>query len=110
MLADDPVDRDGVFGFRHDKGPSQMATGQRAADPASIGNLLNGFRITKRGLNDETIETLQYIQKVNLIFHGIEWLHMAMNTLINQPCKFLLILCTQGFYLSHCAKIPDTRR
>ncbi len=84
MLADNPVDRDWVFGFRHDKGPSQMANGQRVVNPVSIGNLLSDFWIAKRRLNDKTIETLQYAQKVNLIFHGIEWPHVAMNTLIKQ--------------------------
>ena len=55
ILADNPVDQDWVFGFRHDKGPSQMANGQRVVNPVSIGNLLSDFWIAKRGLNGETI-------------------------------------------------------
>ena len=85
ILADEPVQRDWVFGFRHDHGQSQMANGQRVSDPVSIGNLLSDFWIAKRKLKGETIETLQYAQKVNLIFHNIEWPHVSMNTLIKQP-------------------------
>lgn len=84
ILADEPVDSDWVFGFRHDHGQSQMASGQRVCDPVSIGNLLSDFWIAKRILNGETIETLQYAQKVNLIFHNMEWPHVSMNTLIKQ--------------------------
>ena len=85
ILADNPEGPDWVFGFRHDEGPSQMANGQRVVNPVSIGNLLSDFWIAKRSLNGETIDTLQYAQKVNLIFHGIEWPHVAMNTLVKQP-------------------------
>ena len=84
ILADEPIDQDWVFGFRHDQGQSQMASGQRVADPVSIGNLLSDFWIAKRNVNGETIETLQYAQKVNLIFHNMEWPHVSMNTLIKQ--------------------------
>jgi hypothetical protein len=84
VLADDPVDVDWVFEFRHDRSPSQMAHGQRVVNPVSIGNLLSDFWIAKRERNDETIDILQYAQKVNLIFHGIEWPHVALNTLVKQ--------------------------
>ena len=85
VLADGPVDQDWVFGFRHDHGQSQMANGQRVSDPVNIGNLLSDFWMAKRTLKGQTIETLQYAQKVNLIFHNIEWPHVSMNTLIKQP-------------------------
>lgn len=85
ILEDNPVDRDWVFGFRNDTGPSQMANGQRVINPVSIGNLLSDFWIAKRGLNGKTIETLQYAQTVNLIFHGMDWPHVALNSLIKQP-------------------------
>ncbi len=85
ILADNPIGQDWVFEFRHDKGSSQMASGQRVVNPVSIGNLLSDFWIAKRNVNGETIEILQYAQKVNLIFHGFEWPHVAVNTLIKQP-------------------------
>ena len=85
IMAANPVDQDWVFGFRHDQSPSQMANGQRVVNPVSIGNLLSDFWIAKRDLGSETIETLQYAQKVNLIFHGMRWPHVAVNTLIKQP-------------------------
>lgn len=85
ILADEPVDTGWVFGFRHDHGQSQMASGQRVSDPVSIGNLLSDFWISKKILNGETIETLQYAQRVDLIFHNMEWPHVSMNTLIKQP-------------------------
>ena len=85
ILAQEPVGIDWVFEFRHDKQPSQMASGQRVVNPVSIGNLLSDFWIAQRIFEDgEQIDILQYAQKVNLIFHGIEWPHVALNTLVRQ--------------------------
>jgi len=84
ILAENPVGQNWVFEFRHDSAPSQMASGQRVANPVTIGNLLSDFWIGKREREGRTLEILQYAQKVDLTFHGIEWPHMAVNTLIKQ--------------------------
>ena len=86
-LPDTPEDAepDWVFGFRHDNNPSQMAHGQRVVNPVAIGNLLSDFWIEEREINGNKFDVLQYAQKVDLIFHGIEWPHIALNTLIKQP-------------------------
>ena len=62
-----------------------MASGQRVVNPVSIGNLLSDFWLAQRKVNGQTVNLLQYAQKVNLIFHGMEWPHVALNTLIKQP-------------------------
>lgn len=79
-----PAFEDWVFQFRHDDAPSQMASGQRVDNPVGIGNLLSEFWIASRQVNDSPIVTLQYAQKVDLIFNGMKWPHMAVNTLIKQ--------------------------
>ena len=77
--------RDWVFEFRDDKDPSQMASGQRVENPVGIGNLLSDFWIGAREIDGSLIVTLQYAQKVNLKFNGIDWPHLAVNTLVHQP-------------------------
>ncbi len=84
ILAGPAVDPDWVFAFRDDRNPSQMASGQRVVNPVSIGNLLSDFWIGNRKGSDGTIETLQYVQTVDLIFHGIRWPHVALNSLVKQ--------------------------
>ncbi len=76
---------DWVFEFRNDKAPSEMASGQRVVNPVSVGHLLSDFWIGDRESENGTIEILQYAQIVDLFFHGINWPHMAVNTLIKQP-------------------------
>ena len=90
IFPDDPDNpiKDWVFEFRTDKSPSQMASGHRVANPVAIGNLLSDFWLAQRDINGKTTDLLQYAQKVNLIFHGMEWPHVALNTLIKQPQKF----------------------
>ena len=83
--AANPVGNDWVFAFRNDTNPSQMAHGQRVVNPVAIGNLLSDFWIGERVIGGTDMDVLQYAQKVNLIFHGIEWPHVAVNTLIKQP-------------------------
>ena len=85
ILASNSIGVDWVFEFRNDSDPSQMASGQRVINPVSIGNLLSDFWLGRRSTNGNTIDLLQYAQKVNLIFHGMEWPHVALNTLIKQP-------------------------
>ena len=79
-----PEFADWVFEFRHDVAPSQMASGQRVDNPVGIGNLLSEFWIGSRQMNGTPIRTLQYAQKVDLIFNGMRWPHIAVNTLIQQ--------------------------
>lgn len=79
-----PEFQDWVFEFRHDLAPSQMASGQRVDNPVEIGNLLSEFWIGSRQMNGTRIRTLQYAQKVDLIFNGMRWPHVAINTLIQQ--------------------------
>ena len=85
VFSDNPIGRDWVFEFRTDKNPSQMASGHRVVNPVAIGNLLSDFWLAQRSIDGDTVDLLQYAQKVNLIFHGMEWPHVALNTLIKQP-------------------------
>ena len=84
-FSGNPIGIDWVFEFRTDKSPSQMASGHRVVNPVAIGNLLSDFWLAQREIDGRTIDLLQYAQKVNLIFHGMEWPHVALNTLIKQP-------------------------
>ncbi|NME72776.1 hypothetical protein [Flammeovirga aprica] len=79
-----PGTQDWVFSFRFDRNPSQMASGQRVNEPVGIDNLLSDFWIGKRMIDGQEREILQYTQKVNLIFNGQKWPHVAVNTLIKQ--------------------------
>lgn len=85
ILRDDVEDIDWVFGFRGDGAPSQMANGQRVVNPVGIGNLFSDFWIAKRKTDAGIIDILQYAQVVDLIFNGMKWPHIAVNTLIKQP-------------------------
>ena len=43
-------------------------------------------RVTRETSEHEpTTDVLQDAQKVDLVFHGIDWPHLAVNTLIKQP-------------------------
>lgn len=81
---DRPDFEDWVFDFRHDLAPSQMSNGQRVENPVGIGNLLSEFWIGSRKINNTPVHTLQYAQKVDLIFNGMRWPHTAVNTLIRK--------------------------
>lgn len=83
-LANNVVGTDWVFSFRNDMQPSQMASGQRVESPVTIGNLLSDFWIGHRSIDNDEKEILQYIQKVDLGFNGVDWPHVAVNTLIKQ--------------------------
>ena len=87
ILPDRPEDAspDWVFSFVDNTTSSHMANGQRVENPVSVGNLLSDFWIGHREHNSNRIETFQYVQKVALGFHHMEWPHVAMNTLIKQP-------------------------
>ena len=82
--SENPMFLDWVFDFRHDQSPSQMINGQRVVNPVGIGNLLSEFWIASRVVNEQTVTTLQYAQKVDLEFSGIAWPHIALNTLFKQ--------------------------
>ena len=76
---------DWVLDFRHDQEPSQMASGQRVPNPVGIGNLLSEFWIVSRQRDGSPLIALQYAQRVDLVFNGMRWPHVAVNTLIRQP-------------------------
>ncbi|PPC77947.1 hypothetical protein C4K68_07830 [Pokkaliibacter plantistimulans] len=75
---------DWVFSFRDDLEKSQMASVHRTVNPVRVGNLFSDFWIGKRDIGGKTRTILQYIQKVNIGFNGMEWPHVAVNTLFLQ--------------------------
>ncbi|MEM9896826.1 MAG: hypothetical protein AAF789_10690 [Bacteroidota bacterium] len=79
-----PSTEDWEFAFRLDETPSQMASGQRVTRPVGIGNLLSDFWIGDRVIDGVEKEFIQYSQKVNILFNGEDWPHVAVNTLIKQ--------------------------
>ena len=59
---------------------------ERVPNPVGVGDLLSDFWIGKRKINgfDQEIDILQYVQKVDLIFNGMNWPHVAVNTLVKK--------------------------
>jgi hypothetical protein len=79
-----PIGEEWVFEFGDSDAVACMASGQHLFHPVLVGNWLSDFWIVRREWSGRIIDTLAYIQRVTLSFKGVEWPHVAVNTLVKQ--------------------------